>query len=252
MTPLDDAHAAMEARPDDDRCRLGFYECFAGSELFLLLEQENTESPRLFETAEGRFLLAFDREERLTTFTEGPAPYAAMSGRTLAKMLNNQDVGIGLNLGTAPSSFLIPTEAVAWLNATLAQGPDEFDAKPSTFARPLGLPESLLTGLDTKLATAQGLAKSAFLAAVTYEDGRHGHLLAIIDAIPDAQPALASAVSEAVVFSGIDAGELDVAFLRSGDPATDSLAKVGLRFDLPEPTSPKQPSNDPKMPPRLR
>ena len=252
MTVLDDAHAAMEAHPDDDRLRLGYYECFAGAELFLLLEQENSDSPRLFETGEGSFLLAFDREERLAAFTDGPAPYAALSGRALAKMLNNQNVGVGLNLGTAPSSFLIPAEAVAWLNATLAHDPDELSAKPTTFAPPLGLPEALLTGLDAKLATAQGLAKSAFLAAVTYDDGRHGHLLAIIDAIPDAQPALARAVADAVIFSGIDAGELDVAFLPSGDPATDKLAKVGLRFDLPEVTAPKQPSSDLTLPPRLR
>lgn len=250
MTPLDQTHAAMETVPDDDSARLAFYDCLAGSELFLLLEQENTETPRLFETAEGRFVLAFDREDRLTSFTEGAAPYAALSGRALANMVENQDVGLGLNLGVAPSSILIPAGAIAWLNETLAAKPSELDATPQHFAPPMGLPENLLTSLDTKLAAAEGLATKAYLAAVTYHGNRRGHLLAIIDAVPDARPALARAVSDAVVFSGIDAGELDVAFLAASDTATEKLAKVALRFDLPTRQKPEPP--DPTIPPKLR
>ena len=40
MTPLDDAHGAMEAVPGDDAARLRFYDRLAGCELFLLLEEE--------------------------------------------------------------------------------------------------------------------------------------------------------------------------------------------------------------------
>ena len=38
-TPLDAAHAAMEAAPEDDAARLRFYERLADSELFLLLRR---------------------------------------------------------------------------------------------------------------------------------------------------------------------------------------------------------------------
>ena len=252
MTPLDQAHADMQAAPEDDALRLKFYECLAGSELFVLLEGDGSQTPRLFETGEGRFLLVFDREERLTAFTEGPAPYAAISGRSLAAMVGGQDVGFGLNLGVAPSSFLIPAGAVAWLTETLATQPAELSATPDSFAPPKGLPERLLSSLDTRLATAEGLAAMAYLVAVSYRDGRRGHLLAIIDAVAEAQPALTRAVSEAVVFSGLDAGELDVVFLPATDPSAASLAKVGLRFDLPQPQAPTLPGSDPAMPPKLR
>ena len=37
LTPLDTAHDAMQAAPEDDRARLRFYERLADSELFLML-----------------------------------------------------------------------------------------------------------------------------------------------------------------------------------------------------------------------
>lgn len=39
-TPLDRAHARMEAATDDSHARLGFYERLADAEVFLLLEKE--------------------------------------------------------------------------------------------------------------------------------------------------------------------------------------------------------------------
>ena len=94
-TVLDIAYMAMESRPEDDKARLTFYERLADCELFLLLEKDAERDqiePRLFETEEMRLVLAFDREHRLTEFAEGPAPYAALSGRNLASMLEGQDI----------------------------------------------------------------------------------------------------------------------------------------------------------------
>jgi hypothetical protein len=62
-------------------------------------------------------------------------------------------------------------------------------------------------------------------------------------------------VGEALTFSGVEAGELDVAFFRPSDPAVARMAKVGLRFDLPEveePGAQTAPGMDPDRPPRLR
>ncbi len=259
MTPIDTAHAAMEAAPEDDTARLQFYERFADGELFLLLESEPTGdqvSPRTFDTGEGQFVLAFDTEDRLAQFAGGPAPYAAVSGRALSLMLTGQDIGVGLNLDVAPSSILIPPQALTWLTATLDAPPTQASATPKEFTAPMGLPERLIQSLDTKLATAQGLAKAAFLTGVTYTDGRRGHLLAVIGARPGSEAALAQAVSEALVFSGLDAGELDVSFLADADPATQVLARTSLRFDLPEPPkpglAPVAPGMDPDKPPNLR
>ena len=251
MTPLDQAFSDMQCKPQDDVLRLRFFERFAGSELFVLLA-DGTETPEQFKTGEGTFLLAFDTEARLAEFAEGPVDYAALSGRAIAEMIGDTDIGVGLNLGVAPSSYLIPAGGVAWLNDMLAVAPQEVTAKPVEFWPPAGLPESLLTSLDAKLAAAEGLARLAYLSGVTFDDGRRGHLLAIIDAAEGAHTALSRAISDAMVFSNIDAGELDVAFLKAKDPAAAKLAKVGLRFDLPEPKKPMPPNPDPQMPPKLR
>ena len=73
MTDLDQAHAAMEAAPDDDVARLRFYERLADTELFMLLaaEAENDQiTPELFEIENQKFTLVFDREERLSEGTK--------------------------------------------------------------------------------------------------------------------------------------------------------------------------------------
>lgn len=255
MTPLDMAHAAMMSAPEDDNERLRFYERLADAELFLLLNEEpegDRLSPAVFDTSDGRFVVAFDREERLTAFTEAPAPYAALSGRAIASMLSGQEIGLGLNLGVAPSAYLVPAGALAWLSDTLEAGPQEFMERPEHIAPPAGLPERLVSGLDTKLASARGLARMAYLVAVTYPGGRPGHMLAFIDPVAGAEDALARAISEVLVFSGVEAGTLDVAFFAPADPIAARLAKHGLRFDLPQVETAKPPGYDPTKPPKLR
>lgn len=260
MTLIDDAHAAMTAAPEDDAERLRFYARLADAELLLLLEAEaaaETLSPRVFPLADGPVVLAFDTEERLAEFTGAIAPYAALPGRVLARLLAGQRLGLGLNLGVAPSSYLVPAEGVAWLAGTLDNAPEAAEARPEAFHPPRGLPERLVAALDGTLARAGGLAAAAWLAAVTYSGGRRGHLLAFVDAASGAEAALARAAQEALVFSGIEAGEIDVAFLAAGDASLPALSRAGLRFDLPVPQPaarpvPAPPGSDPTRPPRLK
>ena len=160
-----------------------------------------------------------------------------------------------MNLGVAPSAILIPPQAVDWLADTLAQAPAEVEARPTELTPPAGLPERLLESLDAKLAIAAGLAHSAYLAGVTYEQGQRAHLLAFIDPVPGAEPSLARAANEALTFSGIEAGAIDVGFFAANDPMAARLARVGLRFDLPTPqvaAAPGAPGMDPERPPKLR
>ena len=122
---------------------------------------------------------------------------------------------------------------------------------------PGALPESLLTGLDARLASAAGLAENAYLAGAIYDSGAEGHVLGIVDPVPGAESALAHAVSEVLRFSGLEAAALDVAFCRSESPAAAGLARVGVRCDLPKPAQVAQvpghaPGMDPDKPPRLR
>jgi len=259
-TRLDAAHAAMQAAPGDDRARLAFFGALAASELILLLDAErdgDNVTPRTVEADGQSFVLAFDREDRLACFAGGTAPYAALSGRVLAGMLAGQRLGLALNLGTAPSETLLPADAMAWLAQTLAGGPEEAEARLRVVRPPGDLPPHLLTALDTRLAGAAGLAASAFLVWVVYDTGTERHMLAIVDAAPGAKGALARAVSDALRFSGLEDGALDVAFFRADDAIVARLARVGLRFDLPQPERPAHlpgtaPGMDPDHPPRLK
>lgn len=254
LTPLDHAHAAMTDA--DEASRRAFYNLLAGAELFLLLGEEpegEAITPRTFPVEDATYVLAFDLEERLADFA-GPAPYAAITGRRLAALLAEQGLGLGFNLEVAPSALLLDPATMGWLAEALGTAPATAEARPTAFAPPTGLPEALLTTLDAKLATATGLARMAYLTGATYEDGTKSHLLAFIDAAPDAEAALARTVNEALTFSGVEAGTLDVAFLRASAPAAAALARAGLRFDLPQPEAPQSPAApgmDPGRPPRL-
>lgn len=257
VTLLDAAHAAVSADPENEALRLRFFERLADGEMVLLLEREavgESLEPRVFELEDGPVVLVFDREDRLASFTGGIAPYAALPGRVIAGLLKGQGIGMGVNLGVAPSSMLLPPEAMDWLAETLDGGPEEVEARPQEFLAPT-VPAAVIAALDGKLARAGGLAAAAVLAGVVYADGRRGHLLAVLDVVDGAEGPLARAMNEALVFSGIEAGELDVVFLASADPAAKAMARVGLRFDLPAPEAPVAPSApgmDPSRPPKLR
>ena len=257
-TPIDLAHAAMEADASDEGARLRFFERVADAELFVMLSEEATGdqiSPQVFALETGPVVLAFDREERLAEFAGQITPYAALSGRALAGVLAGQGASLGLNLDVAPSSILLDPQALDWLVETLSETPTEVEENLAELHPPVGLPEAMLTALDAKLSQAGGLAASAYLAGTETEKGTRGHMLAFVDARPGSEPALANAVGEALTFSGIEAGVLDVGFFGSTDPITNRLARVGLRFDLPRaeaPVSRPAPGSDPETPPILR
>ena len=142
-----------------------------------------------------------------------------------------------------------------WLAETLAHAPSEARERAEEVRSPGDLPSALLEALDAKLPSAAGLARGAYLAGVSYEGGRRSHLLAFVDAVPGAEEALARAAGEALTFSGLEMGEMDVAFLKASDPLAARLARVGLRFELPRreaARAPGAPGMDPERPPRLR
>lgn len=260
-TPLDAAHMAMEAAPEDMQARLRFYDRLAASELFVLLEAEaegDRIAPRVFETESGALVLGFDREDRLSDFAGTAVPYAALSGRTLAGLLASAGLGLALNPEVAVSSHVMPPDAMAWLAETVSGAPQELEARPVRVDPPKGVPEPLIEALSGRLAAAAGLARCAWLAAVHYGDGSRGHLMGVAGAEAWAHAALSRTLREALVFSGLEAGALDVVFLTESDPLAAELARVGLRFDLPEPEAsaealhPVPPGMDPDSPPRLR
>jgi len=260
MTPLDAAHAAMDRDETDEASRLRFFDCLADGEFLLLLEEEpqgDDLKPRVFPLESGPVVLIFDLEERMAEFTGGVSPYAALPGRVIAQVLAGQGIGLGVNLGVAPSQMILPPEALDWLSGMLDGAPEETEDVPELFSAPWSLPQDLLAALKAKLARAKGLAAFALLAGVTYRGNRKGHMLAVVGASEAAEPALARAIREALVFSGLEAGVLDVTF---PPPEADTIRRmlpVAYRIDIPAPSTegratPVAPGSDPTRPPKLR
>ncbi len=265
MTPLDQAHAALLADPADEAAALRFYRLLADSPLLLLLDREPEGTridPRVFDLEAGPVVLAFDSADRMAALADGPVAYAELPGRIIVAQLAGQGVALGLNFGSdAASETLLPPEAVAWLaDMVAAPALDEVEAKPESIFPPGHLPPALLDALAMTVASAPGLARAAHLVGVSYHGGRSGHMLAILDAVPDARGPLARAVAQAIGFSGLEAAEIDVTFLDRDDPAVPAIIAAGVAFAFPLPpvADPQTarpvvaPGSDPAKPPRLR
>ena len=181
----------------------------------------------------------------------------ALSGRRIVAMLAGQGIGLGLNLGVAVSSTLLPAEAVAWLAAVAAEEPMEAAGRLCAFAPPGELPGDLLEALGIKLAAMAAVIGAAHLATARHEDGTEGALLALIGVPEAARAEVARAVAEAVRFSDTAGPALDVVFPADGGATARAVARVGARLDLPRPAERPVPARggprmDPVRPPILR
>lgn len=250
---LDAAQARMAGDEGDVAARLHFYARLAETELFVLLAREATGDrlePQVFAPEAGPVVLAFDSEARLADFAGGGAFYAALSGRALAALLDGRELALGLNFGAGSGEALLPPAALSWLARAVGEAPRALAGRaPSQFLPP-SVPEALVAALASGLAPAAGLAREALLADVRYRDGEGGPLIVFVGAREGTEPALARAVREALVFSDLDGGAIDVAFRAPDDAALPALARVALRMDLR--LRPREEAKEPVPVPRLR
>lgn len=261
ISELDALHAAMQAGGEAEG--LAFYRALADAELFVLLEAEaegEVMTPRVFDLAEGTVLLAFDSEERLAGFADGPLPYAALPGRVIAGQMVRQGPGfgirlsLGLNLGSgAASEVVLPPEAMDWLMQMLNQPePEARNEVILGFEAPV-VPQALLQALPAALTGAS----RAYLVGVRYKGGRRDQLLALTGVNARAEAKVARAVNEALAFSGIEAGALDLAFVTAGDAVFKRMEGVALIIaPLSKPEAPRAEQaargRDGGRPPKLR
>lgn len=262
LTPLDEAHNAMVQNADSDAQRLRFYERLVSVELFLLLECEPSSDkikPQVFPVEGGEFVLIFDSEVRLAEFSGQTAAYVAMSGRAIIEMLmaGGAEVGLGINLGVAPSSFLMARDGVVWLSEMLGNSATLMRGQPLAFYAPTGVDADFLAAISAKLAAMTGLAQRAVLVGVEYADGATSTLLAIIAAVEAAEAAIGQSIGEAVSFSASDA-TLDIGFFAAGDGSVAQIEAVGIGIDIPKAELDKVrvpgagPGTNPDVPPILR
>ena len=263
---LASAMASMRAQPGDDAARLAFYGALADSELFLMLAGESDAGalrPRLFALDEGQVALAFDSEAGLADFAGEAVDYAALPGRVLVTMLAEAGLALLVNPDSEDAAML-PVEALVWLAGTLAApAPAQAQARITGFAPPdldASALARLLPALERRLSGVPCL-EAAVLAAARHAGSDAGESLVLaLAGVPEpARPALARAVSEALVLSGLDEASLDVIFPAPG--AMAPIAAVGLAlapapFQPPDDSARRQqrlaPGMDPVRPPRLR
>lgn len=287
-TPLDLAHARMERGADGDR--RNYYARLAEAELFVLLAREasgDVIEPRVFDLDSGPVVLAFDNEARLAGFAGGPAFYAAISGRSLVRILGGGELALGVNFGVEGREALLPPQALGWLASALDGSPRQLETASPAHVLPPSAPDALVDALAAGLAPAAGLAREALLADWLFEEGggggalgegtetgrrngdgngggggesghqaegRRGWVVAFVGAPESAHAALAATVHEALVFSGLDGAAVDVAFPEVGDRLHAALSRIALRIDLRlRPREESRPGGARKtLPPRLR
>ena len=141
MTPLDEAHAAAEAAPENEALLVRYYAILAETELYLLLESEaegKNAEPVTVDPGMGPVAIAFDLELRLADFAGAPAPFLALSGREAASMLASAGLGLALNLDE-PSETVLENGTLAWLAGIQADTQDR-EARPREVHSPRGLP----------------------------------------------------------------------------------------------------------------
>ena len=229
MSELDRAHAALQDGGAAEG--MAFYRTLANAELFLLLEAEavgEVMTPRVFDLTEGAVLLAFDSEDRLAGFADGPQPYAALPGRVIAGQMVGLDLSLGLNMGSGSASeVILPPEALKWMVQMLDQAPPRPAVEQiAGFEAPV-VPKTVLKTLPAALSGAE----RAYLVGVRYRSGRREQLLAVIGVAERDEARVARAVTEALAFSGIDAGAMDLAFVTAEDGVLARMAGLALVFE---------------------
>lgn len=263
MTPLDAAHSAMLAQPEDDLARLRYYRLLADAELYLLLDDEpdttGNLAPRVFPLEQGPVVLAFDTEERLAEFAGVAVPYAALPGRVIVGQLAGQQTGLGVNLNDPVSAWLMAPYAIDWLSELLETKPEESRGRPVMVMAPEALDPALSEALAVAISGAGGMALGAGLVQAAWGDGTEALLLTYIGARDTAEAPLSRALAEALAFSGLESGSVDVVFLPPDDAFVAHIMAVGQPLQLPElppeppkPAPPSAPGMDPTKPPRLR
>ena len=247
-------------RSGDLEARLHYFMTLSETPLFIPLEQEPQGSdiePLTFETEQGRFILGFDTELRLSSFVGKGISIAKLTGRALAALAGRQNMGLALNPDVAPSANLLSAAHLNWLTDMLKISTGHLHSKLKAILPPQPhiLPQTLLKALDSRLAKMTGMARAAFLVLGRYEDDTQKHILAFMGAPKELELILAQMILEMLVFYKYPADMLDVSFLAHDDALIAKFQAVGLRFDLPQAPQKiplKAPGSDPQKPPILR
>ncbi|MFN3613001.1 MAG: SseB family protein [Rubrimonas sp.] len=253
LTPLDRAHAAAEApgAPDDARAR--FYALLLETPLCVPVEPQAGDAgpkPLVFALEDGPVALGFDDDARMAAFFEAPTEYVTLPGRALATLLAQAGLGLGLNLGEAPSAALLDADLVRWIAAEMGGGLDAAELTgPLTLASPEGATPGLLAALAERLAAFPGMVAGAWLARLGPE-GAPGRLTALIlpaDAAVRGAQALAAELGRAAAPHAPVGEDVAVGLLNRDHPLIEPARRRGIDL-LAAPTDIPRPERAPATP----
>ena len=146
----------------------------------MLLEQETSNEilePKFIQLEGNNFALAFDSEENLSEFYGEAAAFAQITGRVLAKMLLEEKIGLGINLGVSEGELLLPYSVIEWFVSVLDETPNLVQTTPKKFLPVKAFPEIMFKALQQKLKPAVGLFDEIWICAVEYNEDETSHLI---------------------------------------------------------------------------
>ena len=260
MKQLKKAFEEMSQNPENNDARLNYYGVLADANLFLLLEQEPSNEilePKFIQLEGKNFALAFDSEENLSEFYGEAAAFAQITGRVLAKMLLDEKIGLGINLGVSEGELLLPYSVIEWFVSVLEETPDVLQNSPKKFFSANAFPEIMLKVLQEKLAPAVGLFDEIWICGVEYDDDETSHLICLMGAQKPAEQAMIKSIKEVLSFSDINLGNTDVAQFNYDDEACSIIREIGIKLEFPQVPKLKSAAKGQKnkatlRPPRLR
>ena len=257
LTPLDRAHRAAHAATDADAAMARFYALLIETPLMVPVvprEDDAPIAPQVFPLSTGPVALAFDDDGRMTAFFEEAVTYVGLPGRSLLTSLAEANLGLGLNLGDAPSAMVLDAETVRWIAGEMGGDLEAADLSGAlTLQPPKGAPRALLASLAERVAQLPGLVREAWLVSVTDEAEQSGLVLMVLpgSAAGRAMPGVVTMLGRVASVHG-DAQPVSVGVLDDHHRLLGPARRQGQAMHSPPPTEkPAQPPSS-NGPPRLR
>ena len=234
---IDELYSYLQSEPNNTNRKLEFYQRILGHDFLVVLENTDLDEdlrPHIFNTEEGRFLLCFENNEKLTNFIIRETTHALLSFKEIIKFVENKKIGIALNLGTK-SGVLLDLKAVRWIEQVILTGPAiELSSRPIAFEFPNLVDKNLISKLKIALDKLSGMTKKVVLARARYKDLGVSYFLGFIDSPQVFHELIKERILDIVKLQKSDSVFVDVAFLSSSTELASQLVANGLTMTLPK------------------
>lgn len=234
---IDELYSLLYSEPSNTDRKLEFYQRILGDDFLVVLENSDFEEdlqPYIFDTHEGRFLLCFENNNKLTNFVTSETSHALFPFKEIIKAIKNKKIGIALNLGDQ-SGVLLDLKAVDWIDKVISTGQaEELSSTPIKFEFPNLVDGILFDNLKLAVKKLSKMTKKVVLARARYKDLSVSHFLGFIDSPQVFHELIKERVLDIVKLDKSDSVFVDVAFLSSSTELASQLIESGLIITLPK------------------